>query len=293
MRRVDPTRYPRRSDARSLLQVGAHLLLVLAPLLLAARLGPGLHLLPLWLWFGLTMNPLLNLLHEAAHGLVFRQRGADRLLGVYLLAPLSLADFDRYRDRHFDHHRHLGQARDPKYTYRVGIHGPALARLCWRSLTLAEARQRFRQQTNAPLPRATLLRTALLQGGLLLALTAAALTPQRSAAQVVWAVALAYGLVYGYGLAALTVLLSALRGIAEHRSYNDSEPLVGVAVLRNLRCGWLERLVLGAYGFTEHATHHLEPAIPCYHLPQVTRRLAQEDEALIPGPGYLQTLRRL
>ena len=66
---------------------------------------------------------------------------------------------------------------------------------------------------------------------------------------------LAYGLVYVYGLGACTSFVAGLRAVAEHQIGPDGAPVVGRAALRNLRCNPITRLVFGAYGFADHATH--------------------------------------
>lgn len=101
----------------------AHISFVFAPAYLAALWGPGWHLVPLWLWLGLGMNGLLNLLHECAHYHVFTKRKGSDILGRWVLGPVAVADFDSYRKRHWDHHRKLGQDDDPlpRRHPRVGL----------------------------------------------------------------------------------------------------------------------------------------------------------------------------
>ncbi|MFO0972720.1 MAG: fatty acid desaturase [Phycisphaerae bacterium] len=287
----------KRGDARSLAIVAAHVAFVVAPIFLAAAAGIGWHLPACWLWFGLAMNGLLNLMHEASHYHVFTSRAASDRLGRWLLGPLALADFDSYRARHWDHHRRLGQPDDPKTTYHLDIHGPRLPAFLLRCLLGVEALRRGRVQTTGDadhdpplLSRVWVWR--VLAGQALLASVLAALAvavhgPTRTA---LFAAAAAYFGVYLYGLASLTVFAAGLRAIAEHQPGPDAAPCVGAAALRNFRCNPLSRLILGAYGFAEHATHHDEPAIPYYHLPAATRSLAQRDPSRTPRFSYLATL---
>ena len=100
----------------------------------------------------------------------------------------------------------------------------------------------------------------------------------------------AYGFVYLYGVASWTVFAANLRAIAEHQVGADEARRVGDAVLRNFSCNVFTNLVFGAYGFSEHATHHRLPGIPYYRLPEATARLAVEDPLLAPRGGYLGTL---
>ena len=100
----------------------------------------------------------------------------------------------------------------------------------------------------------------------------------------------AYCGVYLYSVMTLTVFAATLRAIAEHQHGKDGAVEAGEAVLRNFTCGPFSRLVFGAYGFSEHATHHEEPAIPCYNLRAATAHLSAVDPALAPRGGYLRTL---
>jgi fatty acid desaturase len=99
--------------------------------------------------------------------------------------------------------------------------------------------------------------------------------------------------VYAYGLGSLTVLAAALRAIGEHQVGADEPVIQGEAALRNLRCNVFTRLLLGAYGFGEHATHHAHPGVPYYWLPDLTRDLARTNANMVPKHGYLGTIRRL
>lgn len=104
---------------------------------------------------------------------------------------------------------------------------------------------------------------------------------------------MAYGVVYLYGLGSLTVCMTTLRGIAEHRRAAGDRRTEGHAALRNFTHGPLDRLFFGAYGFADHATHHAYPAVPCYLLPALTRTLAAADPALAPVGGHIAALTRL
>jgi fatty acid desaturase len=88
----------------------------------------------------------------------------------------------------------------------------------------------------------------------------------------------------------LTVFMATLRAIAEHQVAGPSAPTRGTAVLRNFACSPVSRWLMGAYGFGEHYTHHVEPAIPYYHLGAATRALAAHDPTMRPGPDYFAVL---
>ena len=292
----------KRAEAVSLALVLGHLALVFAPIYLAAALGGGWWLVACWLWYGFTMNGMLNLMHEAAHYHLFRLRPANDFLGRWILGPLALADFDTFRQSHWDHHRHLGESDDPKTTYHMDIRGHRFLALVGRCLTLVEAVRKFRlqadRQDGEPAPGKSLrwiLRVFLAQSlfaGSVLALAAWAHRGEPGR-ETVDAAFLAYGFVYVYGIASVTVFTANLRAIAEHQIGADPAHRTGTAALRNFSCNPVTRLIFGAYGFGEHATHHELPAVPYYRLREVTRTLAAKNPALKQSQGYLGTIRSL
>jgi fatty acid desaturase len=296
-KRINLVEFEKRADSKSWAIVAGHVSLVLAPVFLAALIGPSLLWLVLWVLFGLLMSGLLNLMHECAHYHVFRERAGSDLIGRWLLGPLLLADFDGYRERHWKHHTHLGVDGDTKDSYLIDIRNIGLVRLFLECLSLQAAVQKFRKQVSVEssdvLPRAGWIkRTALVQAGLLgiLVLLAGPIS-----GRVLWpwgllTAGLAYALVYVYGLASLTIYAATLRAIAEHQKEAGQKSTTGRAVLRNFKCGPVAWLVFGAYGFAEHATHHREPALAYYHLPRATAYLAATDKELVPRYRYITEL---
>jgi fatty acid desaturase len=300
--KIDLTKYPKRSDLRSFVIVIAHLVVVLAPVYLGALIGPGWLWIGLWIWCGLLLNGLLNLMHESAHYHVFSQRSASDFLGHWILGPLLMADFSGYRWRHWEHHTHLGVDGDTKDTYLINIRRLLLVGLLLRCLGLVEGIRRFRVQTpvsgerrqQPPNHLVWLARTSLVQAVFLASLILfAGPLAGRGWTKALYTATLAYGVIYVYGLASLTVFAATLRSIAEHQLETGEHSDTGRAALRNFTCGPVVWLLFGAYGFAEHATHHSQPGVPYYHLGEVTHQLASDDPAYVPRHGYLRELAKL
>lgn len=297
MTRLDLTTFTdKRSDAWSGFIVAMNLFLVLMPLYVSAWLGFGLYLLPAWVWCGVGMNGLLNLMHECAHSHVFRGRTGSMFLGRWVLGPLALADFDAYQKRHWIHHRHLGEGDDPKYVYRVNVRGRRFLSFTVRCACVWEAVKKFSGQAISPnregggstlLPRLWAMRVLLVQsllaGSILWVATDGGGRPLGEGLLTASAV---YGGVYLYGLASLTVWVAGLRAIAEHQITGDQAVTQKDAALRNFRPGRLLSRLLGSYGFVQHATHHYEPAIPYYRLPDATAVLARTNPSFSPAHTY-------
>lgn len=287
----------KRSDAISLMVVGAHLVVVLSPVYAAAAMGPGWHTVVWWFVFGVSMNGILNLMHECAHTHVFADRKWSDALAKRIVAPLVFADFDAYRRRHWDHHKFIGQDGETKDTYLIDIRGIGLLKAFARCAFMAEAARKFLKQKvgradPAQTGRRWLIDLALFQlvFGVTLLLTARAFHADRSWVTAVSYAAAAYAIVYLYGLMSLTVFMASLRAIAEHQVYDTSSARSGYAALRNFTCNPLSRFLMGAYGFGEHYTHHRAPAIPYYRLQEATAEMAQEDPSLRPEKDYFTVI---
>jgi fatty acid desaturase len=63
--------------------------------------------------------------------------------------------------------------------------------------------------------------------------------------------------------------------------------------LRNLKCEPISRLILGAYGFAEHGTHHVKPRLPYYHLSAAPNERMKDDPEMVPNHQYLEELAEL
>jgi fatty acid desaturase len=288
-----------RSDVRTAFVVLLHVSFTYFPVFLTAALPLSGWTLLFWLWFGFTKNGLINLMHECAHKLCFRSARANEVLGGWILAPLVLAQFDEYRERHWDHHRNLGTPGDPKIVYRTNVRGWKAFGLIARCLLGVEAVRRLTEKPSEPSvsrgPKHSTLSSRFVCVHLLFfgCLTIVALSFQGTLGRAILSVGVAYGFVYGYGLSSITVLAAAIRAIAEHQIGSDQSIREGAAALRNFRCNFLTRLLFGAYGFTDHATHHRRPDVPYYQLPALTATLSVTDSALMARSGYLATFVRL
>lgn len=293
-----PPQAEKRSDAVSFGIVVCHITFVMAPIFLAAATPIGLFHIVFWAWFGISAHGLTNLMHEAAHRLVFKPGWASEFLGRWILAPLFISSFDTYRDRHWDHHRRLGEDDDTKDVYLVNIVGWNLFRLAVTCLLGKVAVQRFVGQFRAPSGNegqvqagSVAVRTAVFQGLVIAMLVViGAVSSSWNLEEALTRSAVAYCFVYLYGLGSLTVFVAALRAIAEHQQGIPSGVDDGRAALRNLKTNPVTQLLLGAYGFANHAVHHQWPGIPSYRLPGAMAVWAASDPRYAPKQGYTSVL---
>jgi fatty acid desaturase len=290
--------FKRRNDLVSLLIVVAHFAVVIGPVYWSAVIGPGAHLFFAWLVFGLGMNGIINLMHECAHYLVFKEKWGSTFLGKFVIAPLLFTNFDVYRKRHWEHHKHLGVEGETKDTYLIDIKGSHIVMLLIRCLLCFEAAKKFLKQFHTIVEDDTYqhdkfwqVRTLGVQSVFFASLLASAYFWGGKDWEMAFMGALAaYVFVYMYGVMSLSVFVADLRAIAEHQMYPSSDAHEGYAALRNFKCNALTRFIMGAYGFGEHYTHHKIPGIPYYALKDATSELARTDTSLDPKKGYFQTI---
>jgi len=290
---MDDRYFKRRSDAISFFVVVAHLLIVLSPVYITAATDLGLYIIFCWLFFSLSMNGILNLLHECAHYLVFSKKKGSNILGKYIIAPMVFADFEAYQKRHWDHHKFLGEEGETKDTYLIDIRGMKVLQFLLRCVLMAEAASKFFKQTQTETAKksyAWIFNFLVFQSFFALSLLLIARIDSDEWLTALYHAVVAYGFVYLYGLMSLTVFMAALRAIAEHQQYDNYSTKQGYATLRNFRCNLVSRFLMGVYGFGEHYTHHRIPGMPYYKLKEATAEMAQEDASLRPGKDYFSVL---
>lgn len=210
---------------------------------------------------GNRQRALGNILHDASHRNLARDRQLNDLLTIAFLAPLLFLDLRRYRELHFRHHLELGSVDAdpdliplPARKARSWTHAFAVNLVSWRGLSGSL----FGHLVDGDVPRC------------------------RRAYIVGWwmAVCVLLGLAFGpYAVAEVVAVWLLARGTTFHaittfREMCDHHGLVpgGVfAFARDLVApgpwAWLIHPRNNAY----HLTHHLLPAIPYYRLPQAQR----------------------
>jgi fatty acid desaturase len=229
---------------------------------------------------------LAILMHDAAHGLLFRSKAVNDRVAQWLCAYPVVTDLHLYRPYHLKHHRLTQQPDDPDLVLSAPfpITRASLRRKILRDLTGQTGYQRRKAQLRDALgpsgtpwrERAARLRrrlggAALVNLALFLALTLAGY----------WWL---YPLLWLLPLMTWYQLVSRIRNIAEHAVVPDNDD-----PWRNTRttlAGPLTRLVLAPYRVNYHLEHHLFPFAPCWRLPRLHRHL------LAAGHGPRMELRR-
>ena len=289
----------KRSDLYSLLWVFFHLTFVFFPIFITATNIIEISFIFCWIWFGVFANGIINLMHEAAHRLLFKNKQSSDFFGKWILGPLLFTDFEGYRKRHWVHHNKFGKKEDTKKTYLVNINKWNSLKFFIECLLLKEGFIKFFSQLQLKEKKSftslkIILRLFLVQSVFLsLIITSGLLFSDMNLYEVFISVSTSYLFVYLYGLATLSLFFSTLRAIAEHQVNYINSKEEDKGVLRNLKCNFLTKLVFGSYGFSEHATHHKFPSIPSYSLKKLTNELVKDDSELIAHNGYINIILEL
>jgi fatty acid desaturase len=244
------------------------------------------------------------LMHEAAHGTLFRARWANERLADWLCARPVWSDTARYRRHHLQHHGHTGTERDPDL-------GLALARpMTRRSLARKIARDLLGATGVRRVIGLLMIDAALLVfdvGG------SARRAPRRSLGhharalvRHAWKPTVANAAILGalwlagcpwvfvaWVVAYLSPfsLFLRVRSLAEHACMDRGpDPLRNT---RTTRAGVLARITVAPLHVNHHLEHHLLPTVPWFRLPALGRLLAAREA--IPErsrlAGYLDVLR--
>ncbi|MDJ0776902.1 MAG: fatty acid desaturase [Gammaproteobacteria bacterium] len=276
-------RLARRSNARGLLQLGAHLLLLLlAGLALAA--SSGLLLLPALLIYGALLTFLFAPLHETIHRTAFRSRWLNDWtaapIGFLLLIPARW-----FRAFHYAHHRHTQDPeRDPEligqppltrggYWYRVS--GIPL----WKEnvrLLLQHAGGRVDEAYIDPAKHPGIVLEARIHVAAYAALLVLSLVTSNGAIWWYWILP-----------ALLTQPLLRLFLMAEHRGCDHGDDMLANS-RTTYTTPWLNFL---AWNMPYHAEHHYLASIPFHALPALHAYTGQRVSHR--GDGYCNVNREI
>lgn len=236
---------------------------------------------------------LAILMHDAAHGLLFKSRRLNDWAGAWLCANPVATSLALYRPYHLDHHRNTQQSNDPD----LGLSAPfpisrqSLKRKFLRDLTGRTAfNRRGDQIARAMGPKALPLATRLAnlfmkERGFFV--TNAVLFAGFATAGHWWL----YFALWLLPLATWYQFVSRIRNIAEHAVVPDNDD-----PLRNTRttvANGAMRALLAPYWVNYHLEHHIFLFVPCWRLPAAHRLLIEKGF----GPkielrgGYLEVLR--
>lgn len=212
---------------------------------------------------GATIQGLVILMHEAVHGILFRDRTLNRWIGFLCGAP-ALLSVTAYRIGHLPHHRYERGARDPDELENLSRDPRVLAVLFCLTFIAGELFGFHRVgPANAFRSKGAERHAVLVEYGLIAAGFGAAFTLLPFPV-----------LLQGWLLPALVARqLTNVRTLAEHvltqpgHRYTATRTVLSNRFVSFFMCN-----------LNYHIEHHLFPAVPWYHLPRLHALLAHELE---------------
>ena len=239
-------------------------MIVLATVHAVVVLGP-LFIVPALVIIANRQRALGNILHDAGHRNVCRNRRWNDSIARAFVAPLLFASLGSYRDAHYRHHLSLGErARDPDLLPAPGAWPQHWTTsylrnlLCWASWKGSIAGHLAASETGYA-------SKLFIIGWWTLALAVLSLFASVGFTVtfvVLWLVA----------RATLFHAITTFREMCDHFGLRPSGIL---SFTRDMVCHGFWRLLIHPRNNSYHLTHHLLPAVPYYHLPQAQRVFQQ------------------
>lgn len=198
-------------------------------------------------------------MHEGAHGLLFRSRRLSRLLGFVCGLPVGIS-VSAYRGVHLRHHAYEGTSRDPD-NIETALPKPVPLVLVYYLLLLIGTYPYFAHVAVRGFRNTRGRERVVILAEYVVLLGAHAIAWWLLPSQVMVRLWVFPMLLAGQ--------LTNLRSLAEHGLTTSGNAFTAT---RSVISNRVVRFVLCNLNF--HLEHHLFPAVPWYHLPQLHRMLA-------------------
>jgi fatty acid desaturase len=260
--------------------IGTNIVWIAAAIALAHFTGYRFYVLSA-LVIGARQRAIASLLHEAAHGTLFKSRALNQTIGRFFCGWTILQSFGAYRTSHvLNHHPKIGRiSHDPDFQYmsETGVY---------------EAQTRLRFVARFLIAPFLGLLTPRYMMFLLRDRLWYALTRRGERIEVMAAVALhvvvllvllhvgsTIGLLLFWWLPFFIVypVIGWFSELAEHYPLMERTG-DKIYFSRNRYAGRLEQFLIGMHGDNYHLTHHLLPGVPHWHLHAATLILREDPE---------------
>jgi fatty acid desaturase len=232
---------------------------------------------------GVALSKVPILIHEAAHGTLFRTPVLNQIIG-HIAGWWTTIDFVSFVGLHRQHHARVGRENDPQlldYGVSENTTRPELAWHLLRPLIGWNVQHMFTLVHQCrglkrpyPVTFGELAGLASVQGMFFLLATHGGQKP--------W-----LGLIAPIAATTVGLFMSQLRGFCEH------VPMPGEAAAMRLRSHTSNRLEGPFFHFMNynyHGEHHRYPRVPSQHLPAFSRWLQEHGKPVEHAPSYMATL---
>lgn len=234
---------------------------------------------------GSRQHGLSILMHDAAHGVLFKTKRLNDFVGIWLLGAPYGGDLRAYRKYHLKHHRHTQTEDDPDLplSEKFPVSKASLRRKFIRDLT---------GQTFLRLRMAGF--KASYEPGME-AFEKTSVWPYLITNLVLFAGLVGFGHWWVYPVLWLlplaTWFMAVLRNrnIAEHAITTRDGNVLTQA--RTTRTNWLSRIFLAPYWVNYHVEHHAYMFVPCWQLPRLHKALTPHHGDMEIQGGYTDVLK--
>ena len=243
-----------------------------------------------FLLIGSRQHGMAILMHDAAHGILFKTKALNEFAGKYLLGAPYGGNLASYRKYHLQHHRFAQSEKDPDISlskkYPVSkdslrrkllrdMFGLTFLRLRLASLKMKQGDEHMVEgagafQKSSPWP--FLITNA-----------------------IIFALLFAFGQWWLYFALWLTPLMTwffvviRLRNITEHAITSfDDNPLTHA---RTTHTNIFEKIFFGPYWVNYHVEHHAYMYIPCYRLKALHIAMSAHHDQMEIRTGYLSVIK--
>jgi fatty acid desaturase len=236
---------------------------------------------------------LAILMHDAAHGVLTKNKALNEALGQWFLAWPVVSDLYNYRTYHLKHHRWTQQSNDPDLVLSAPfpITRASFRRKMIRDLTGQTVfKQRLAQFRNAFSAKSGRfvdgMKKGLVRLGGPIAVNLALLVALTAIGH--WYV---FFLLWVLPFFIWFPLITRIRNIAEHAVVPDNDDPLRNA--RTTKANLLWRALVAPYWVNYHVEHHLLMWVPCYNLPAFHRLLIEKGYGpkMELQPDYLAVLK--
>lgn len=238
---------------------------------------------------GSRQHGMAILMHDSAHGVLFKSRRVNDFVGQYFLATPYGGDMQSYRHYHLKHHRFTQSENDPDIglSAKFPVSSDSLRRKFIRDIT----GQTFLRLQRAK--RNTVNMNEIVGSD---AFVKRSVWPTLIVNFAMFAGLAALGYWWAYFVLWLLPLMTwfyavlRLRNIAEHAMTTvDDNPLTHA---RTTHANLLARVFFAPYYVNYHVEHHAYMYVPCYRLPALHRAMiaAGHGQSMETKPGYRAVL---
>ena len=246
-----------------------------------------------WAVIGGRQLGMAILMHESAHGILFKSPMLNKIIGQYGLAYPIGADLPAYRSYHLKHHKYTQSKNDPDLPLSAPfpITRQSLHRKIFRDLSgitglklrLGQIIRTFKHMQSPEKAASEAFGVRSLIGPYLVNL-------------IMFAACWFFGLWWAYFALWLFPLLTSfqlvvrIRNIAEHALTQEGDPLKEA---RTTFANPLERIFVAPYWVNYHVEHHLYMYVPCWQLKALHGQMMRRGylPAMETKKSYLDVLR--